>query len=183
MADHTKHDRPQDAHGDAHDDHGHSHAPLSNPQVSHERRDINVFQISAFGIGLALGFIIVVFAMWAMFDYLFSYANKQDASNPNVSMMNERAKPPEPHLQPEPGEPGPKEQLSNMRGDEDAILSSYGWVDASKGIVRIPIDQAIDMALRKGLPSSPTPAGMADGGFRMIPEGSSSGRTLEKISQ
>jgi hypothetical protein len=174
MADHTKHD--EHAH-----DHGHEHAPGSNPQVSHERRDINVFQISAFGIGLALGFIIVVFAMWAMFDYLFSYENKQDASNPNASMMNERTKPPEPHLEPEPGEAMPKVQLGDMRADEDAILSSYGWVDQGKGIVRIPIDQAMDLMAPK-LQSKPTPAGM-DGGYRMIPEDSSSGQTLEKISQ
>jgi len=177
MADHTKHDQSHDSHA-----HGDPHAPMSNPQVSHERRDINVFQISAFGIGLALGFVIVVFAMWALFDFFFANANKQDALNPNVSMMSERTKPPEPHLQPEPGEPGPKAQLSDMRGDEETILSTYGWVDQSKGIVRIPIDQAIDLAVQKGLPSKPTPAGM-DGGFRMIPEDSSSGRTLEKISQ
>ena len=75
-----------------------------NPSVAHERRDINVFQISAFGVGLALGFIIVVFAMWAMFDYLYKYESAKNANNPNATMMNQRTKPPEPRLQPEPGE-------------------------------------------------------------------------------
>lgn len=176
MADHIKHDDHPHGH-----EHEHEHAPGSNPQVAHERRDINVFQISAFGIGLALGFIIVVFAMWAMFDYLFSYENAKNANNPNASMMNERTQPPKPHLEPEPGEAMPKVQLKNMHADEAAILDSYGWVDQSKGTVRIPIDQAIDLVAPK-LPSRPTPAGM-DGGYREIPEVSSSGRTLEKISQ
>ena len=53
-----------------------------NPQVSHERRDVNVFQITAFGIGLLLGCIVVVFAMWAMFDFLFS---REDTKNAHES--------------------------------------------------------------------------------------------------
>lgn len=174
MADHTKH---------PHEQHAHDKAPGSNPEVSHERRDVNVFQISAFGIGLLLGCIVVVFAMWAMFDYLYLREDSKNAGNPNAAMMNQKqTTPPEPHLQPEPGEPGPKEQLKDLRADEDAILSSYGWLDPNKGTVRIPIDLAIDMVAQKGLSSKPGVAG-ADGGFRTIPEDSSGGRTLEKISQ
>jgi hypothetical protein len=153
--------------------------PEINPAVSHERRDVNVFQISAFGIGLLLGCIVVVFAMWAMFDYLFSREDAKNAASPAASMLNERSKlPPEPRLQAEP-----KVYLKDLRADEDAILSSYGWIDPNKGIVRIPISQAIDMVAQKGLPSKPSPAGIDNDGYRMIPEDSSSGRTLEKISQ
>ena len=41
-------------HTDPHGQHGHGHDPDVNPAVSHETRDVNVFQISAFGIGLLL---------------------------------------------------------------------------------------------------------------------------------
>jgi hypothetical protein len=150
-----------------------------NPGVAHERKDFNVFQISAFGIGLLLSCIVVVFAMWAMFDFLFAREDAKNAANPAASMMSERPKlPPEPRLQAEP-----KIELKDLRADEEAILNSYGWVDPNKGIVRIPIDQAIDIVMQKGLPSKPSPAGMDNDGFRMIPSDSSSGRTLEKISQ
>jgi hypothetical protein len=150
-----------------------------NPGVSHERRDVNVFQITAFGIGLLLSCIVVVFAMWAMFDFLFTREDAKNANNSAASMMNERPKlPPEPRLQAEP-----KIELKDLRADEDAILSSYGWIDPDKGIIRIPIDQAIDIVAQKGLPSKPSPAGLDNEGFRSIPEDSSSGRTLEKISQ
>ena len=160
--------------------HGHGHEPEEhNPGVSHERRDVNVFQITAFGIGLMLSCIVVVFAMWAMFDFLAHREDDKNADNPAASMMNERQKlPPEPRLQ-----ATPKIELKDLRADEDAILNGYGWVDPNKGIVRIPIDQAIDMVAQKGLPSKPSPAGMDNGGYRTIPEDSSSGRTLEKISQ
>ncbi len=51
------------------------------------------------------------------------------------------------------------------------ILNSYGWVDPDKGTVRIPIDQAIDIVAQKGLPSKPSPAGLDNDGYRMIPDG------------
>jgi hypothetical protein len=150
-----------------------------NAGVSHERRDVNVFQISAFGIGLLLSCIVVVFAMWAMFDFLFHREDARNATNPAAAMMNQRPKlPPEPRLQAEP-----KVELKDLRADEEAILNSYAWIDPNKGTVRIPIDQAIDMVAKKGLPSKPSPTGLDNEGYRMIPEDSSSGRTLEKISQ
>ena len=159
--------------------HGHEHEPSVNPGVSHERRDVNVFQISAFGIGLLLSCIVVVFAMWAMFDFLFSREDAKNATNPAALMMNERQKlPPEPRLQAEP-----RVELKDLKADEAAILTSYGWIDPNKGTVRIPIDQAIDIVAQKGLASKPSPAGLDNDGYRMIPEDSSSGRTLEKISQ
>ena len=43
--------------------------------------------------------------------------------------------------------------LKQLRATEDAILTSYGWVDRQKGIVRIPIDRAIDLVLQRGLPA------------------------------
>src|ERR1700743_18315 len=118
----------------------HGHERDVNPGVSHETRDVNVFQISAFGIGLLLSCIVVVFAMWALFNFLAHGKDAKNANNPAASMMNERQKlPPEPRLQAEP-----KIELKDLKADEDAILSSYGWIDPNKGIVRIPIDQAID---------------------------------------
>src|SRR5271170_2777463 len=144
MAENTKH-----PHGEAQD-------PDVNPGVSFETRDVNVFQISAFGIGLLLACIVTVFAMWAMFDFLFHRENEKNVGNPEASMMNERPKlPPEPRLQAEP-----KVELKDLRADEDAILSSYGWIDPDKGIVRIPIDHAIDIVAQKGLLSKPSPAGL-----------------------
>jgi len=155
------------------------HGQDPNPGVSHERRDINVFQVTAFGIGLLLSCIVVVFAMWAMFDFFYAREDAKNASNPSALMLNERQKlPPEPRLQAEP-----KVELKDLRADEEAILTSYGWVDPNKGVVRIPIDQAIDIVAQKGLPSKPSPTGLDNEGYRMIPMDSSSGRTLEKISQ
>src|SRR5579862_2136187 len=102
MAESTNNPHDDKAHGHEHDvNRGVSHD--INPGVSHETRDVNVFQITAFGIGLLLSCIVVVFAMWAMFDFLFHREDAKNANNAAASMMNERSKlPPEPRLQATP---------------------------------------------------------------------------------
>jgi len=176
MADIIK--NPQD-HGKPGDDpaaHGHA---AHESEVAYERKDVNVFQITAFGIGLLLAVIVSVFAMWALFDFFYHREDVKNENNANALMLNERPKlPPEPRLQAEP-----RVELKDLHADEDAILHSYAWIDPNKGTVRIPIDVAIDMVAQKGLPSKPSATGADNQGYRMIPEDSSSGRTLEKISQ
>ena len=45
-------------------------------------------------------------------------------------------------------------QLQEILANERAILSSYGWIDRDLGVVRIPIDRAMDVLAERGLPSS-----------------------------
>jgi hypothetical protein len=162
-----------------------------NPEVSFERRDVNVFQITAFGIGLLLSCIVVVFAMWALFHFLAQRENDKNTPLPKGMAAERQYVPPEPRLsgvrvengQVSPHPVYPRVELKELQDDEDAILSNYGWVDPAHGTVRIPIDQAIDIVAKKGLPSKPSPAGTDNDGYRTIPSVASSGRTLEKISQ
>jgi hypothetical protein len=50
----------------------------------------------------------------------------------------------------------PQTDLERMRATEEAILNSYGWVDREAGIVRIPIDRAMEVLAARA--SSATPA-------------------------
>jgi len=43
-------------------------------------------------------------------------------------------------------------QLNGIRIEEENTLSSYGWVDQKSGVVRIPIERAMDLIAEKGLP-------------------------------
>ena len=158
--------------------HEHGHGEV-NPQVSHERRDIDVFQITAFGVGLTIAFLVSVAAMWALWDFYYAREDARNATNPAAAMMKEKQRAfPEPRLQEKP-----RVELKELRDDEDTILTGYGWVDPNKNIVRIPIETAIDIVAKKGLPYKGSPAGTDNDGYRMIPADSSAGRTLEKISQ
>lgn len=55
--------------------------------------------------------------------------------------------PPEPRLQ-----SNPREDLAAFRQRESERLSTYGWVDASAGLVHIPVNRAMDLIIRDGLP-------------------------------
>jgi len=43
--------------------------------------------------------------------------------------------------------------LRHYRAQEDAALSSYGWVSEPAGVVRLPIDRAKALLLERGLPA------------------------------
>jgi hypothetical protein len=43
----------------------------------------------------------------------------------------------------------PAEDLAAFRQWESEILESYGWVDREKGVVRIPIDRAMELVVKQ----------------------------------
>ena len=47
--------------------------------------------------------------------------------------------------------------LTEFRAQEDALLTSYGWVEKDKGIARLPIDVAMGIVAERGLPKFPGP--------------------------
>ena len=55
--------------------------------------------------------------------------------------------------------PQPREQFSPqldlkaLRAEQGRELNSYGWIDQKAGVVRIPIDRAMDLVLQRGLPA------------------------------
>jgi hypothetical protein len=162
------------------------HEPDDNSaHVSHERSDVDIFQIAIYGIGLVFACIISVVVVWGMFVFL---AKREDKASPASPMARYRQQmPAEPRLsgvgESRAVQPvGPHVEMKELSESEDAVLNGYGWVDSSKTAARIPIAAAIDLLAQKGVPSKPGPAG-ANGGFRHIPSDASSGRTLEKISQ
>ncbi len=46
----------------------------------------------------------------------------------------------------------PPQDLQAFRARESAELESYGWINRTSGIVRIPIERAMDLVLKEGLP-------------------------------
>ncbi|SFH70026.1 hypothetical protein [Bradyrhizobium sp. Gha] len=56
-----------------------------------------------------------------------------------------------------PLDEAPRATLQTTRDGQAKIERGYGWTDKTRGEVRIPIDRAIDILLRKGLPGWPSP--------------------------
>jgi hypothetical protein len=61
-----------------------------------------------------------------------------------------RIAPPGPRL-----ETNPEAELQRFRAEEEKWLNTYGWIDKRKGIVRIPIDEAMKKLARTGAPGFP----------------------------
>ena len=115
---------------------------------SHDDRDLNVSAVSRFGIGIGAGVIAAALLMWLLFD---RFAARETSLSPQPERMiasNPQKEPPEPRLQPKP-----VIDLKEFRAAEDAILTSYGWVDPDKGVVRIPVERAMELVAKEGLPS------------------------------
>jgi hypothetical protein len=43
----------------------------------------------------------------------------------------------------------PSEQLQQLRARENAALTTYGYADKQKGVVRIPVDRAMELYLKE----------------------------------
>ena len=153
---------------DTHTKHG--HAPEENPAVSYERSDLDIFAVGKFGIGLAVGTIAAVLMMWGLFAYFQGHQTEGvEELPPGVVKARQELLPPEPRLQTmgNPQSPdvttgalrAPRVELRRLREDEARQLQMYAWVDPAKGTVRIPIDVAKDLVLKKGLSSKVTPEG------------------------
>ena len=46
-------------------------------------------------------------------------------------------------------------EINDFRLREEQTLNSYGWVDEKAGVVRIPIERAMQLVAQRGLPTTP----------------------------
>lgn len=122
-------------------------------EEGYERRDANVRVLLQFGFWLAVILVVVSFAMRWTFNFLSA---KSPTGPPPTPFENARVLPPQPRLQVEP-----HQDLKTYCAQQLGNLNGYGWVDQQNGVVRIPIDQAMDKLAREGLPTRPPGAGSA----------------------
>ena len=119
------------------------------PGRGHEQRDANAKWI--FGMVLLL-FVFLFFIQAVLVAWLNSLKHTPtptDAWRPARPSSANFA--PLPRLQLSP--PG---DLQSFRAREEAELHSYGWIDRTAGVVRIPIERAMDLVLQQGLPTRTT---------------------------
>jgi hypothetical protein len=147
----------------------------------HEHSDANVWLIVQFAIWLAAGALVTHGLMWGLFAWFVTDRGEsaRQAIEFPLAMQQERRLPAGPRLQPIPAN-----EIFEFRQRESVELNEYGWVDRNAGTVRIPIDQAKELLLQRGLPSRAAPAS-AEGAAGtdaavLMPADSSAGRTMER---
>lgn len=115
--------------------------------TGHETRDASVRAIVITGVVLAVGAAMVALLVYGIFQYLAS--NPLTTARPNPMAETDRQQfPPAPRLAEHPAI-----ELKDLHSQEDRILNTYGWTDKQAGVVRIPIDRAMELQLQRGFPA------------------------------
>jgi hypothetical protein len=128
------------------------------PGGAYEHRDVNVGAVVRFGIGL---FVVTAIALIAMAGLWWLLAKKEQKEQGAELPASEVATPWQ-------GPPAPRLQVSTysdlevLRRKKEKLLNSYGWVDKSAGTVRIPIDRAMELVAKRGIPPARGKEGARD---------------------
>ncbi len=125
-------------------------------QARVEARDIEVRGLAWFAASLLISAVVITVVLWGMFRFFEGQIAGQDPEDtPVVAEQRKREPPsadpaarfPQPRLQ-----ANAAEESARQRFAEERVLASYGWLDPQTGMVRIPIDRAMDLVAQRGLP-------------------------------
>lgn len=117
--------------------------------VGYEKRDANAKGIFLCVLGLFLVLVLVdVVVRWIVRDFQNSPTAADRYTGSVRQQQAARTVPVFPRLQ-----ISAPADLSKFREEEAQQLTTYGWIDQTTGVVRVPIDRAMDMVLQKGLPT------------------------------
>jgi hypothetical protein len=115
--------------------------------------ELNIRLLAWATAGLLVVVVIAVIAMWFLGIGIKDRLVAADPPPPALPEARLEHRPPAPNLQVDP-----RQQLLDLRADEEKILTTYGWVDETGGLTRVPIDRAMDLLIEQGLPiSAPDP--------------------------
>lgn len=128
------------------------HHPPDPEAVGHETTDAELAPVIKFGVFLTIVCLIVAALMAGLHQFLDRREAAVKAPRYPLAVGRERPLPPPPRLQ-----PYPFTDIKALRAEEDGILHRYAWVDRNAGLVRIPVDRAIELLAERGLPQAPAP--------------------------
>lgn len=125
----------------------------TNPHAAHshgyEKTDASPRGLLYFALTMAA---ILAAASLALI-WLFKHFQK--AQNPGsfvaAPFAAERPLPSPPRIQ-----PNPAADMQSYSQSQQNLLNTYGWIDRQNGIVRMPIDRAMELLLERGLPTRST---------------------------
>jgi hypothetical protein len=114
-------------------------------QTGHQTSEIDLRGVAWMTVCL----VIAVMAVLVTVGGLFSLFKRQYASESAPSGITTAGRlPPPPRLQ-----NNPASDWQQLLETENAKLNSYGWIDKNAGMIRIPIERAIDLLAQRGFPA------------------------------
>lgn len=140
-----------------------------NHEVEFEREDLGSRGIFAFMIGLAVTGVVIYFIVVSMYRFLDNYERSRTTTASPLATSREVTTRYIPFA---PGqgdyvekkfkdngapllESNERTQLGKFLMDQEDQLNSYGWVDEKAHVAHIPIDRAMELVVKQGLPVYP----------------------------
>jgi hypothetical protein len=161
-------------------------------QEGFERQDLSAQGVLAFLVSLIVGGVVVYFVIWGLYHFLDArQRSRQPQQSPLVKQVetdtrivspNEIKTFPQPRL-----ERNERVEINDFRLKEEQTLNSYGWVDEKAGVVRIPIERAMQLLAQRGLPTTPragsVPASAVNVANQAAERSDTSGKSTQPTSQ
>jgi hypothetical protein len=122
----------------------------TNPDVArsggYEKSDASPRGLVYFALTIAA----ILAATCLSLIWLFKHYEKTENPGSFVAapFSGTRPLPPPPRIQ-----ANPAVDMQSYLLSQQNLLSSYGWIDRQSGIVRLPIDRAMELLLKQGLPT------------------------------
>ena len=127
--------------------------------VGFEHEDLGTRPVFGFMISLVITGILIYYIIWGVFYFLDAYDKQhQQSRSPLIEAKTNTREVQAQKIQsfPEPRlEEDERTELDGFRYGEEQELNSYGWVNEKAGVTHIPIEQAMQLILQRGLPTTP----------------------------
>jgi hypothetical protein len=137
----------------------------STSTSGYETRDANAGGAFKFLVALAVVLVVACLVSWGMFRYFSAHDVDQAASD--SPFADTRQLPLGPQLQ-----VNPREDWLKFRDDQEKSLETYAWENRSAGTVRVPIEEAMELLVKKGLPVQGAPEAQPADAKKQAAEGS-----------
>jgi hypothetical protein len=117
----------------------------SSATPGYETRDANARGIFNSLMALGIALVVISLVCWGLFRYFSAHDVNQAASD--SPFADTRQLPLGPQLQ-----VNPREDWLRFREEQEKSLETYAWENRSAGTVRVPIEEAMELLVKKGLP-------------------------------
>jgi hypothetical protein len=141
--------------------------------AGYEHQDLSPRSVYGFLIGLAVGVIVVAVLLSGVYRAMDAYErNHQPLQSPlvpetqtdtRVVSPNQIDTFPQPRL-----ETNERLEINTFRLGEEQTLESYGWLDQKAGVLRIPIDRAMQLIAERGLATKVTAGSVPPAGGDVV---------------
>jgi hypothetical protein len=121
---------------------------MRQDQGGYERTDADAGGTYKAGLAMLAAMVLTALALVPMYR-LLAKRESQAQPPPAGAVKTEMSEPVQSFPKLVTSEP---QALAEFRANEQALLTSYGWVEKDKGLARIPIEHAMRIVAAQGLP-------------------------------